>query len=151
MRQLSLLREKKYKHRKVARAISLRGANHIVLKTNRHVLRKNVAKIRILIHETQTRFGIKIRALSLMSNHIHLIVKVSNRKQFADALRFLAGQIALKVAQSKLWTTRIWSRPLKFGKDMVTAELYVWKNAIKAGCFDEAVDATFILDGVLQL
>ena len=150
MLQLTLLKEKKYNKRKVARAISLRGANHVVLKTHRHILRKNTPKVRTLIRETQDRFGIKICALSIMSNHIHLVFKVSSRKQFADALRFLAGAIAFKVAQAKFWQARAWSRPLKWGKDTAAAELYVWKNAIKARCFSE-LDAAYILDGVLQL
>lgn len=149
MKQLTLLKEKKCAKRKVARAISLRGANHIVLKTNKHVLRKQASTVRHLIRETQDRFGIKIRALSVMSNHLHLVIKVSNRKQFADGLRFLAGQIALKISGTKLWSARAWSRPLKFGKDMATAEIYVWKNAVTAGCFS-MLDTAFIVEGVLQ-
>ena len=150
MRQLTLLKEKKYTKRKVARAISLRGANHVVLKTNRHLLRKNTLQVRSLIRETQDRFGIKIRALSLMSNHLHLVVKVSNRKQLADSLRFLAGMIALKITTTKLWTARAWSRPLKWGKEMNIAELYVWKNAIKARCFSD-IDEAYLVDGILQI
>lgn len=150
VKQLSLLREKKYAKRKVARAISLRGANHVVLKTNKHILRKNAPKLRALIRETQDRFGVKIRALSIMSNHVHLVIKVSNRKQFADGLRFLAGMIALKIAKTKLWTQRAWSRPLKVRKDISTTEIYVWNNAIKARCFG-MIDTAYIVDGVLQI
>lgn len=150
MKQLSLLKEKKYSKRKVARAISLRGANHIVMKTNKHILRKHAPKLRTLIRETQDHFEIKIRALSIMSNHVHLVIKVSNRRQFANALRFLAGMISLKIAKTKLWMKRAWSRPLKVRKDIATTELYVWSNAIKARCFS-MLDTAYIVDGVLQV
>ena len=150
MKQLTLLKEKKYSKRKVARAISLRGANHVVLKTDQFILRKNAASIRRLIRETQDRFGIKLRAVSIMSNHIHLVVKTNNRKQFGDSLRFLAGMIALKVAKTKLWHTRVWSRPLRYGKDMQAAEFYVWSNPLKARCF-EMLDTSVLIDGILQL
>lgn len=149
MRQLTLLKEKKFTKRKVARAISLRGANHVILKTNKHILRKHIPQIRKLIRGTQDRFQIKIRALSIMSNHIHLIIKAQSREQFADSLRFLAGMLALKIAKSKLWTQRAWSRPLKWGQDLRNTELYVWKNAIKANCLT-ADDSTYLIDGILQ-
>ena len=150
MKQLALIKENKYSKRKVARAISLRGANHVVLKTDKFILRKNAAAIRRLIRETQDRFGIKLRAVSIMSNHVHLVIKTGSRKQFGDSLRFLAGMIAFKVAKTKLWHKRVWSRPLRYGKDMQAAEHYVWSNPFKARCF-EMIDTSFLIDGVLQL
>ena len=89
MKQLSLIKEKKYAARKCSRPISLRGANHIVLKAKRPTLRRQQVVIRRLIRENQERFGVKLRALAIMDDHVHLVVKVSSRKQFADALRFL--------------------------------------------------------------
>ena len=32
-----------------------------------------------LIREAQDRFGLKIRALAVMDDHVHLVVKVSSR------------------------------------------------------------------------
>src|SRR6185369_13119567 len=101
MRQLKLFAEKKYKGRKTARAISLRGANHVVLKAMRPTLRKNAPRIRALIREAQDRYGVKLKALAVMPDHVHLVLKVSSRTQFADALKFLASRIALTIAGAK--------------------------------------------------
>ena len=150
MKQLNLITEKKYAARKCARPISLRGANHIVLKAIRPTLRRNQVTIRRLIRETQDRFGVKIRALAVMDNHIHLVLKVSSRTQFADALRFLAGGIAQKVSKTKIWAKRAWSRPIKLLRDLQTVETYVARNSIRAGIFAMG-DAYFILNGILQL
>ena len=150
MKQLTLIKEKKYAARKCARPISLRGANHIALKSKRPILRWHQAVIRELIRETQYRFGLKIRALAVMEDHVHLVVKVSSRKQFADALGFLAGGIAQKLTLAKLWTKRAWSRPINVARDLQTVETYVARNSIKAGLYTTG-DAYFILNGILQL
>ncbi len=150
MKQLTLIREKKYAARKCSRPISLRGANHIVMKSLRPTLRRYHAPIRFLIREAQDRFGVKIRALAIMGDHIHLVMKVGSRAQFANALRFLAGRIAQKVAGAKLWRARFWSRPLKTRKELQVVDAYVARNAVKAGIFSQC-DGFFIVDGVLQL
>ena len=150
MKQLTLIKEKKYAARKCARPISLRGANHIVLKSKRPTLRRHQTVIRALIRETQDRFGLKIRALAVKDDHIHLVVKVSSRGQFANALRFLAGGIARKISVAMVWAKRAWSRPIKVIRDQWTVEAYVARNSIKAGIYTTN-DAYFILDGVLQL
>jgi len=149
-KQLTLLRERKYLKRKVARAISLRGGNHIVLKANAPILRKHHAKIKFEIRKVQERFGVRLRALAIMPDHIHLILKVSSRVQFANALRMLAGQIALKVKGTRLWKQRTWSRPVKPGRDQDTATLYVARNSLKDGLVS-AIDSFFIVGGVLQI
>ena len=150
MKQLTLIKDKKYAARKCARPISLRGANHIVLKSMRPVLRRHQPVIRGLIREAQNRFGVKLRALAVMDDHVHLVVKVASRKQFADALRFLAGAIAQRISTAKVWTKRAWSRPIKVVRDLQTVESYVARNSIKAGVYTTG-DAYFILNGVLQL
>jgi len=149
-KQLTLIKERKYEKRKVARALSLRGANHVVLKASAPILRRHHSRIKSEIRKAQDRFSIRIRALAIMPDHIHLILKVSSRVQFANALRMLAGQIALKVKGTKLWKQRVWSRPVKPGRDQENATLYVARNSIKSGHFSDA-DAFYIVNGVLQI
>ena len=121
-----------------------------MLKSRYPNLRRHQPIIRALIRETQDRFGLKVRALAVMEDHVHLVVKVSSRKQFADALRFLAGGIAQKISGAKVWAKRAWSRPIKVARDLQTVEFYVARNSIRAGIYT-ANDAYFILDGILQL
>ncbi|MBI2606010.1 MAG: transposase [Deltaproteobacteria bacterium] len=148
LRQLLLLKEKKYAGRKTARPISTRHYNHVVLKARRPILRKNSVVVRALIRETQLRFGVRLRALAVMPDHVHLIVQVGAREQFQDALRFLAGMIALKVAHGKLWLKRAWSRVVRSGRDQWNAEMYVCQNPFRTGIFTEA-DHAMIQGGVL--
>ncbi|MBI3557447.1 MAG: transposase [Deltaproteobacteria bacterium] len=147
---LALIREKKYTARKIARPISLRGANHLVMKSKRPTLRRHQPVIRQIIRVTQDRFGVKIRALAVMSDHVHLVIKVGSRAQFANALRFLAGQIAQMVSGTKLWRARAWSRPLKTLGELHTVDTYVARNPIKAGIYSQR-DGFYIVEGVLQL
>lgn len=150
MRQLTLLREQKYEGRKTARPISLSGANHVVFKARRPVLRRNIPRIRRLLREAQDRFGIRIHALAIMPDHIHLVLRVSSRKQFADSLRFFAGMAAKLVTRFGLWRARAWSRPLRWGRDLRNAFLYVWRNPYRAR-IDAEADSAFLIDGVLQV
>ena len=106
--------------------------------------------IRYLIRDAQVRFDVKIRSLAIMPDHVHLVVKVGSRVQFANALRFIAGQIAQKISGAKLWQARAWSRPLKTRRELLTVDSYVARNSIKAGIFTQS-DGFFIVDGILQL
>lgn len=84
--QLKLFTDKKYPHRKTARSISLRGANHIVLKTDRPILRKHIGLIRALIHETQSRYGVKLRALAATS----VVAPITTKRDQSSVERYVA-------------------------------------------------------------
>lgn len=145
-----LIPDKKYSRRKVARPISLRGANHVVLKSRHPILRRHMGLIHALIRETQARYGVKLRAFAIMEDHAHFVIKVGSRSQFANALRFLPSRIAMKVAGVRLWRQRAWSRPIGTKRHQTIAERYVARNPIRAGIWLIA-DSFFIIDGVLQL
>ncbi len=134
----------------MVRSISLRGANHLVLKSLRPTLRRHYSEIRQVLRETQDRFGVKISALAVMGDHIHLVLRVSSRTQWANALRFLTGQLAQRIAGAKLWRARAWSRPVQTHRDLWAVERYVASNPIKAKLWSLA-DSFMIVDGVLRL
>lgn len=115
------------------------------------MLRKHRWIVLRSIRETQDRFHIRLRALAVMENHIHLIVRVSDRTQFANALRMLAGTIARRIAKKgSFWLARAWSRVVKPGRDLETATTYVVRNPIKADVWCDH-DGFWILGGILQL
>lgn len=148
MKQLSIPQQR-YSKRKVARTISLRGANHITLKANAFILRKNHRVIKQLIHTTQIRYGMKLQAVAIMGNHVHLLAKVRSRKSFADALRFLASRIALSLGNGKLWNIRAWSRPVVYQRDLRHVTNYVVANPFAAKIYHSSVDSYCIQGGVL--
>ena len=152
MRQLQLIPKKKYRGRKIARAIATRrGENHIVLKSKLPLLRQHRAIVLRSIRDTQDRFHIRLRALAVMENHIHLVARVNSREQFANALRMLTGTIARRISKrGRFWLARAWSRVVTPGRDLSIASLYVVRNPMKAG-LDSLFDSFVLLDGVLQL
>lgn len=143
MIQKTLLTERKYESRKTARTISTRAYNHVVLKSQKPILRKNSALIKRTIADAQNRFGFRLKSFSIMPDHVHLLIQVRSRESFANSLRFLAGQIALKIGKGKLWRQRLWSRAVTRGRDFLTTLTYVSRNALKAGLFNDS--DTFIL------
>ncbi|MBI2605952.1 MAG: transposase [Deltaproteobacteria bacterium] len=162
-RQLKLIIEKKDRGRKVTRPISIRGWNHVVMKSRYYVLRRNHALVRRLVRETQDRFGMRIRALSVMENHVHVMMRAPTREHFANAMRFLCGGLGrklclkLKIKPKRVkgdagtfFSQRIWSRIVKLGSDLATAEIYIWRNPFKAGIFAR-IDCMWIRGGLLQL
>lgn len=152
--QPDLLFEKKYRARKSTRALSTRHALHVILKARTPILRKHHATIKTIIEDTQVRFGdkglgLKIKALAIQPDHIHLVLKTPSRQAFADSLRYLAGTIALRIAKGKLWRQRVWSRVVKTGRDLDGVLAYVCRNPVKAGVFS-IQDHVFIVDGILR-
>ena len=148
-RQIPLIHFKKYSGRKIIRPVSLREFNHIVVKSKLPVLRLNYRLIQSVLIETRRRFGIRLRAFAIMEDHVHLVVKVDSRKQWADSLRFFTGQVALRLKRGKIWAQRAWSRVVKAGRDYCGAVRYVWSNPFKAGIADLGIDAVFVINGIL--
>ena len=152
MKQLALLREKKYRKRKTARAIAIRrGTNHVILKSRQPLLRKHRRIVLRSIRETQDRFEIRLHALAVMENHIHLIIRASSREQFANSLRMLAGTIARRITKKgAFWQQRAWSRVVRAGRDLETVTRYVACNPIRTEIWT-VCDSFWIRDGILQL
>lgn len=152
MKQLHLIIRKKFKARKQARPIAVkRGENHVILKSRVPLLRKHRDIVYRSLRETQLRFGIRLRALAVMENHIHLIIRVSDRGQFANALRMLAGTIARRITKKgRFWLQRAWSRVVRPGKDLWSITRYVLENPARAH-IASSMDTFWIKDGILQL
>lgn len=113
------------------------------------MLRLNYRLIQSVLIETQRRFGLQLRAFAVMPDHVHLVVRVTSRKQWADSLRFFAGQVALRLGRGRLWAERAWSRIVKAGRDYRGVIHYVARNPFKAGIADLTVDSFWIANGVL--
>jgi REP element-mobilizing transposase RayT len=148
-KQLPLLTEKKYLARKTVRAIGIRQPNHVTFKARLPILRANHLVVKQLVRETQRRYGIRIRALAIMDNHLHFLIQTPSREAFQNSLRFLSGQIALKLSHGKLWLRRCWSRVVTWGRDYLNVKRYIEANPEKAGIFD-GTDVFTIRHGYLE-
>ena len=132
--------------RKTPRPFSPKAPIHIVLKSKRaqgmwslnH--RKNQAKITGMVYVYANRFRVHVYRFANVGNHIHLLVKASDRKDLADYLRVLAGRIAITVSGARKYTKRIgkfwdnlcWTRLVKWGKDFHFVDRYVFANELEA-------------------
>lgn len=145
----------------VRRVISTREFNHVILKSRVPILRGNHFLIHQVLQEAQKRYNIKLKTFSIMTNHIHLVIQVGSRTDFANAMRYFAGMIARKLAPvlksltgaTKLWVQRVWSRIVKMGRDLTGVVRYVFNNPFRAGIahpqITSSIDSFIILNGKL--
>lgn len=92
-----------YGKRKSRRPLSTKEAIHIVLRSswaygsNSFLLLKNKKDIeRILLRVSQT-YHVKVYRQAVVSNHLHLIIKISNSKNYKTFVRVLSSRIASHV------------------------------------------------------
>lgn len=131
--------------RKTERPFSAKAPVHIVLKSKRAkgkwsmLHRKNEARITSMIYVYAHRFKVHVYRAANVGDHLHLLVKASERKQLADYLRVLAGRIAVVVSGAKrgvkrigkFWDYLCWSRLVNWGKDFYHVRRYVTANEVE--------------------
>jgi len=138
-------RESKGK-RKTTRPFTPKTSLHIVLKSKRasgawsmkH--RKNQSRITSMVYVYASRFRVHVYRFANVGDHLHLLVKASDRKDLADYLRVLAGRVAVTVSGAKKYVKRIgkfwdhlcWSRLVKWGKEFHLVQKYVFENELEA-------------------
>ena len=131
--------------RKTERPFSPKAPIHIVLKSARAkgtwslLHRKNHSRITSMIYVYAHRFKIHVYRAANVGNHLHLLVKASDRKNLADYLRVLAGRIAVTVTGAqkfvkkigKFWDHLCWSRLVAWGKEFHYVQRYVFANELE--------------------
>jgi REP element-mobilizing transposase RayT len=127
-------------HAKKARPLSTKHAMHVVLRSSKATgewsLRttRNLKMVERTLKKLAQQFGVTIYRYAIVGNHIHILLKLSNRFTFAPFLRALAGTIALKVTGSnklkalpdKFWDFIPWSRVVEWSKACQQAKAYVF-------------------------
>ena len=132
--------------RKTERPFSPKAPVHIVLKSARakgtwslrH--RKNQSRITSMIYVYAHRFKVHVYRSANVGNHLHLLVKATDRKNLADYLRVLAGRIAVTVTGAqkfvkrigKFWDHLCWSRLVAWGKEFHYVQRNVFANELEA-------------------
>ncbi len=90
---------------KEARPIVTRRAMHLVLRsrlaTGSRSFLLNARGVENLIRKQATRFGVVVYDLANVGNHIHLIVKVQERKDLGRFLRSVTGLLARKTLRAE--------------------------------------------------
>ncbi len=90
---------------KVARPISCKEYMHVVLKSNHARNEKSFLRhekwILTMASKLGKKLGVKILDIVVMSNHIHLLVKVHRRRAFAAYFKALCGLIVRRICKIK--------------------------------------------------
>ena len=133
------------KKRKTIRPFSPNAPVHLVLKSKRAkglwslLHRKNQARVNSMIYVYAHRFKVKVYRAANVGNHLHLLVKASEKKHLADYLRVLAGRIAVTVSGAqkhvkrigRFWDYLYWSRLVNWGRDFYQVRKYVSANELE--------------------
>jgi hypothetical protein len=63
-----------------------------------------------VIGRAQRKYGMKIHALAVLSNHGHLLLSPESPQQLARFMEYLAGNVAREVGRLHDWREKLWSR-----------------------------------------
>ncbi len=157
--QISFFKEKIPRHfgglllkgnAKVARPISTKEPIHLVLKsayavgTQSMLQTYNVKRIDKIIRSHAKLCRIRIYHLVNVGNHLHLVIKLDDRKLFAKFVRTITGLIARHVLKKErgpqnsdnktkknrysFWVARPFTRLISWGKDYKFVARYIKKN-----------------------
>jgi REP element-mobilizing transposase RayT len=135
MKQLNLFEENKstkYIHggaktkgrRKKKRPLSTKHAIHLVLKSKKavgqHSFFKHQQSIHRILNKYANKCGVQIKDSVNMGNHIHLKIKIADRKLFQNFLRTVTALISRQVTKAtknkkfgKFWDALAFTRVVK--------------------------------------
>lgn len=113
--------------------ITARGVDRCAIFIDDHDRRQFLA----LLAEARARFGCKVVAFCLMTNHIHLTLR-DDRGALSSALHFLNGVYAKRFnlrhdRTGHLFERRFWSSMLASDEYLTTCAAYVHQNPVAAG------------------
>ena len=131
------------------RPLSTKLPIHLVMKSSRAIgvrsmLRKRTAlEVKAVIDDHAKKNGVKVYRYANSGNHLHLVVKITNRALFSKFLRVVSGLIARLVlgaekssaklrAGSKFWDARPFTRVAEWGKAFDSLCDYLTLNTLEA-------------------
>lgn len=97
-----------------------------------------------LVAEAVARYGLRIHAYCWMTNHLHLLVQVSDHA-LGEAIRFIAGRYARMLQQSlettgHLFERRYYAKFVDADRYFLTLLRYIHRNPVDAGIGRDPLD-----------
>ena len=74
----------------VLRSLWAKGPNSFLVKRNHHQIER-------IIRRFAKKFGVRIYRLAINSNHLHLLLRITNRRLYTAFIKAVSGQIASHV------------------------------------------------------
>jgi putative transposase len=154
--------------RKSQRPLTAKDSIHFVLRsewaTGRYsfLVAKNRNTIGRILDRFAKKFGVKIYQRSINSNHVHLLLKITNRSLYKAFIKSISGQIASHVMEKQsfklfqrsqqfsqrgdgpltaksinfkqqgFWQFRPFSRIVNWGQDFKICTRYIQQNVLEA-------------------
>ncbi len=131
--------------RKTKRPLDTKKPLHLVLKSHKAKGRMsfyhpdNKTKVHTIVYKYAERFGIKIFDFSNSGDHLHMSLKIHDRKQFQNFLRTISGlisRLATKaergVPKGKFWDTLAFTRVADWGRQFKNLRKYIFQNVLEA-------------------
>jgi REP element-mobilizing transposase RayT len=119
--------------RKSQRPLSSREALHLVLRADvvkGPSLLRHRREVEGRIEKYAHTFGLRIYKLAVCKDHIHFLLRLTNRRLYRAFVRALTGQLSLRLKIK--WQLRPWSRVVKWGRAFEGAKNYVFRNILEA-------------------
>lgn len=96
--------------RKSMRPLSSKDAIHLVLRSewatgrDSFLARRNQPRVNQILLRFAKKFGVRIYRTAINGNHIHLLVRITNRKLYRAFIKAAAGKIASQVMGGRSFT-----------------------------------------------
>ncbi len=135
----------KDKRNRTARPIDTKRPMHLVLRSTQAVGRqsflspRNAKRVAQTIKHFAERNGVRLYQVGNSGNHLHLLIRVTNRHTWKRFIRGLTSALAYVVGayrkgealQTKFWDFRPFTRVVEWGRDYRLQRDYVFLNALE--------------------
>jgi hypothetical protein len=125
------------------RPLSTRDTMHLVLRSSRATgtqsFRRHSGKVEAILRRFAAKYGVRILSLANVGNHLHLQVRLGNRRHYNPFIRAVTAAIAMAVsgasrwnkAKEKFWDYRPFSRVVKSWRGFLTLKDYIRINQLE--------------------
>lgn len=124
--------------------------HHVILRGNnrRRIFSRSsdfLRFVRYVARALRTVEGCRLHALTMMSNHVHLIVTIAEAPQLGRFVKAFAQPYALvrnrlKEASGKLFEERFYRDPIAFDEKLANTTAYIDSNPLRAAIVDDPLD-----------
>jgi len=125
--------------RKTVRPLSTKEPIELVLKSEGHnVFFPGDRRIESLFHKHAHKYGVKLYRVSLVWNHVHLLIKISDRDDYKAFIRTVTAALVSLISQIRkvdfrgLFTLRPFTRIVAWGRDFRNMHEYHDLNEMEA-------------------
>jgi REP element-mobilizing transposase RayT len=126
----------KNSHAKKGRPLDSKLPIHLSLRAHKSILRtfKTLVLVDNQVEKTCKRHGVKLYRYANVGNHLHLVIKIPQRRRWNAFIRELSGRIAQLVREKlsfdgEFWIQRPFTRLVAgWGKAFQAAKDYVYLN-----------------------